>query len=546
MADASPAQTGTYKFPPLHSEQFPPFDERAGRTSSTSPNGLYADGYPGSGTGERWTPRREPVWGNGTVHTGATVHTGGTRHGRQKSLSEAIRTIRGRHGSMSANAQELAEALKAPVSPKLIGLCAFWYMTSIMSNTSSKTILTAFPKPVTLTLIQFAFVCSWCLFLGWMARVYPWLRTAMPALKNGVRPPTKDIILTTLPLTFFQIGGHILSSDATSRIPVSLVHTIKGLSPLFTVLAYRFVFNIRYSWPTYLSLIPLSFGVAMACSADLSGNFIGIMTALASALLFVTQNIVSKKIFNEAALAEQEGLHRTKKPDKLNLLCYSSGLAFLFTAPIWLFSEGFGLLNDFLHDGSLDLTNKPGSVDHARLILEYIFNGTFHFGQSMVAFILLSMISPVTYSVASLIKRVFVIVFAIIWFGNRMTSIQAVGITLTFLGLYLYDRVSDAAKADRKARAAQLKDRDTILPLNFTPPGGGIAAQFVGGNGSVSGSANGSANGHIGEDKKQDANGPGRPRINTAGVWLPPGTKQEQTWTPQDTRSLKNQVITAM
>jgi len=418
-------------------------------------------------------------------------------------------------------------------------------MTSIMSNTSSKTILTAFPKPVTLTLIQFAFVCSWCMFLGWMARAYPWLRTAIPALKNGVRPPTKDAILTTLPLTFFQIGGHILSSDATSRIPVSLVHTIKGLSPLFTVLAYRFIFSIRYSWPTYLSLIPLTFGVAMACSTDLSGNFIGVTTALASAFLFVTQNIVSKKIFNEAALAEQEGGgFRTKKPDKLNLLCYSSGLAFLFTAPIWLFSEGLGLLRDLLHDGTFDLSNKPGSVDHGRLILEYIFNGTFHFGQSMVAFILLSMISPVTYSVASLIKRVFVIVFAIVWFGNSMSSIQAIGIGLTFLGLYLYDRVSDAAKADRKARAAQIRDRDTVLPLvaqtiaespqDVQSPTGGIPAPFDG--------ANGSANGHVNEDKKRDSSTPSRPRINTS--WLPPGTKQEETWTPQDAKL--NQVITAM
>ncbi len=64
--------------------------------------------------GDRWTPRRESTRGNGSIHTGAV------RHGRQKSLSEAIRSIRGRHGSVSANAQEIADALKAPVSPKLI------------------------------------------------------------------------------------------------------------------------------------------------------------------------------------------------------------------------------------------------------------------------------------------------------------------------------------------------------------------------------------------------------------------------------------------
>ena len=56
------------------------------------------------------------AWGNTNGH----VVGPGSRHVPQKSLSDAIRTIRTRKGSVSANAQELAEALKAPVSFKLI------------------------------------------------------------------------------------------------------------------------------------------------------------------------------------------------------------------------------------------------------------------------------------------------------------------------------------------------------------------------------------------------------------------------------------------
>ncbi|KAK5278054.1 hypothetical protein LTR16_009046, partial [Cryomyces antarcticus] len=206
-------------------------------------------------------------------------------------------------------------------------------------------------------------------------------------------------------------------------------------------MAYRVFFRIHYAPATYLSLIPLTLGVVMACSASFRGNIIGLTCAFGSAILFVTQNIVSKKLFNEAARAEADGLSsRNRKPDKLNLLCYSSGLAFLITAPLWLWSEGFTIIADFLHDASLELSEKPGSLDHGRLALEFLFNGTFHFGQNLVAFVLLGMVSPVTYSVASLIKRVFVIVFAIVWFGNKMTTVQGVGIALTFVGLYLYDR----------------------------------------------------------------------------------------------------------
>ena len=65
---------------------------------------------------DRWQSKKghHIAWSNGHVK-------GATRgHGRQPSLSEAIRTIRTRKGSVSANAQEIAEALKAPVSIRLI------------------------------------------------------------------------------------------------------------------------------------------------------------------------------------------------------------------------------------------------------------------------------------------------------------------------------------------------------------------------------------------------------------------------------------------
>lgn len=424
-------------------------------------------------------------------------------HGRQKSLGDAIRTIRTRKGSVSQNAHELADALRAPVSPKLVILCVMWYASSALTSTSSKSILNAFDKPATLTLVQFAFVSSLCVVAAWLASIFPLLRQKVSALKHPIRQPSRDIIMTTLPLAAFQIGGHLLSSTATARIPVSLVHTVKGLSPLFTVLAYRIFYDIRYPQATYWSLIPLTIGVMLACSGKTSygGQMIGVIQALLATLIFVMQNIVSKKIFNEAAKAEVEGPGiPSKKLDKLNLLCYSSGMAFIVTLPIWFWSEGITLLKDFVHDGSLDLSNKKDAMDHGRLTIEFIFNGVFHFAQCMLAFVLLSMVSPVTYSVASLIKRVFVIVLAILWFRSPTTPVQAVGIALTFLGLYLYDRTSESNKADRKARLmTESRTGTPLLPLEETPDrspthaleapaarahSGGYLGSFAGGNGS--------------------------------------------------------------
>jgi len=394
-------------------------------------------------------------------------------------------------------------------------------------------------------------VAFYCLLFSWLASIFPRLRTSIPALKHPIRYPSKDVILTTLPLAGFQIGGHLLSSNATSKIPVSLVHTIKGLSPLFTVLAYRFIFDIRYPRATYLSLIPLTIGVMLACSGKhgFSGHFLGILYALLATIIFVTQNIFSKRLFNEAARAEAEGFNaKSRKLDKLNLLFYCSGLAFLITLPIWFWSEGIGIIGDFLWDGSVDLSQSPNSFDHGRLTLEFVFNGTFHFGQNILAFVLLSMVSPVTYSVASLLKRVFVISVAIVWFRSPTTNLQAVGIGLTFFGLYLYDRSSEKNKADQRARTmteTRGSEPQPLLPLNtknvFVP--GQVAPVFespVPMNGHQATTQypplpNGvppyvNGDGH----KKSDDFGRGRPRGNSNAPWLPPGTKQEETWRAGD------------
>ncbi|CZT11822.1 hypothetical protein WAI453_003121 [Rhynchosporium graminicola] len=513
---------------PSSMEKFPDHVEPMDGTSPYASSPTRANGFiNGSASADRWQPRkdsglRSSAW-NGPASTGG-------RHSRQKSLGDAFRTMRTRKGSVSANVQEVAEALKAPVSPKLVGLCVIWYTSSALNNTSSKSILNVFPKPATLTLIQFGFVAFLCLFFSYLATVFPTLQNRIPALRYRVRYPTREVVMTTLPLAAFQIGGHLLSSSATMRIPVSLVHTIKGLSPLFTVFAYRLIFDIRYPMATYLSLIPLTLGVMLACSSSLKGNFFGILYALIAAIIFVTQNIFSKRLFNAAKEADPTGAQNNKL-DKLNLLCYSSGLAFILTSPIWFYSEGLTLLRDFFHDGSLDLSEGNGKLiplDHGRLALEFIFNGFFHFGQNIIAFVLLSMVSPVTYSVASLIKRVFIVVVAIIWFRSPTNKIQALGIALTFFGLYLYDRTSHSSKADKKAKMMDIKE-ETILPMSNIP-GSGTGSTLTPDT-PVRGYTNGYAINTSSDPRKSDDFGrAGRVRGGSSVAWLPPGTRQEETW----------------
>lgn len=287
------------------------------------------------------------------------------------------------------------------------------------------------------------------------AQAFPSINSFLPkglvSVHVGLRHPTREILLSIAPMGVFQLTGHIFSHMSTSLLPVSLVHTIKALSPLFTVAAYRMIFRVEYSPKTYLTLIPLTAGVIMTCSAEFSANFLGIFYALVATIVFVSQNMFSKKL-----LTPEE----QPKLDKLNVLCYCSSMAFIFTSPVWLFSEGFSLFGDFLFSRGqyFGLVTDTTKLSTNELMLFLFFNGITHFLQNILAFQVLGMVTPVTYSVASLVKRIVVISVAIVWFGQHVTGVQKWGILLTFLGLYLYDRLG----GDRQKK---YQDNNTPKPL---------------------------------------------------------------------------------
>lgn len=173
----------------------------------------------------------------------------------------------------------------------------------------------------------------------------------------------------------------------------------------------------------------------LACSFELSANVVGLFYALGSTVVFVSQNILIKKLhFQESSTDQNEsvgdpsvkgmfkGPQEKEKLDKLNILFYSSGMAFLLMIPIWLYNEGGGIVWRYLFGSSSIGLSTSSSITHW-----FIFNGTVHFGQNIIAFSLLSVASPVAYSIAGLVKRIFVIVMSIIWFGQPTTLVQAFG-----------------------------------------------------------------------------------------------------------------------
>jgi solute carrier family 35 protein E1 len=201
----------------------------------------------------------------------------------------------------------------------------------------------------------------------------------------------------------------------------------------------------------------------LACSFDMSAsNLVGLLCAFGSAIVFVSSNIFFKKIMPTGSSASHHKL------DKLNLLFYSSSMAFLLMVPIWVFTDLPVLL--------AVQTAEPGHImhpahDHASThsVAYYTFlNGIVHFAQNIIAFIILASVSPVTYSIASLFKRVAVICIALVWFNQHVHPLQGAGIALTFLGLWMYNNAKgDIARGETRRRGVEAV-RDGALPSTRT------------------------------------------------------------------------------
>ncbi|KAF9422427.1 suppressor of loss of ypt1, partial [Entomortierella beljakovae] len=101
------------------------------------------------------------------------------------------------------NTGSIVENLRLPAT------CLLWYLSSAVTNNLGKQIMNQFRYPVTLTFVQFWFVSIFC-FIS--SAVFNMAR---------IHRPTAAIIKMTAPLVGFQVVGHVFSSIAISRVPLS-------------------------------------------------------------------------------------------------------------------------------------------------------------------------------------------------------------------------------------------------------------------------------------------------------------------------------------
>merc|ERR1719313_329949 len=105
-------------------------------------------------------------------------------------------------------------------------------------------------------------------------------------------------------------------------------------------------------------------------------------------------------------------------------------IAFILSFPFALYYEGPGFM--------AALKASTAVVGAPWLIRQMTLDGFYYYAYNEVAFITLNKISPITHSIANTIKRVCIILATVLVFGNKLTTLGAIGSATAVAGTLMY------------------------------------------------------------------------------------------------------------
>lgn len=299
---------------------------------------------------------------------------------------------------------------------RIVFVCICWYIVSSSNGVIGKTILSQFPYPVTLTMVQLGSIALWSPPMLKILSVRPYEASGWAYYRKML-----------LPLAFGKFLSSVFAHISIWKVPVSYAHTVKASMPIFTVLISRVLLGEKHSWSIYVSLLPIVFGVATATLTEISFDVTGLTSALIATAGFALMNIFSKQALKDT------GMHH------LRLLHKLGQLAALMFFPFWLLIDGPRL------GGELSM----------ELVLLLLLDGALHWLQNIMAFTLLKLVAPLTYAVANVTKRISVISVSLLLLKNPVTATNLGGMVMAIVGVFCYNR----------AKYRENQRQQSLLPL---------------------------------------------------------------------------------
>merc|ERR1719231_1510644 len=287
---------------------------------------------------------------------------------------------------------------------------ALWYLFNIGYNIYNKKALNALPIPYTMAALQ--------LLVGipYVAALWATGLRKAPVLSN-------DNIKTLIPISLGHLGTHIGAVISLGAGAVSFTHIIKASEPVVSAALSAVMLGAVYSPITYLTLLPIVGGVALASLKELSFTWLGFSAAMLSNLSSALRGILAK-----TSMGGGVGENMTEA----NLYGVLTILAFIFLLPVSLAIEPPAAIM-----ASITAAKATG-LTAGYLWKQSILAGAFYYLYNEVAFLALGRVNPVTHAVGNTIKRVVIIVASVIAFKTPISTLGVIGSSIAIVGTLLY------------------------------------------------------------------------------------------------------------
>lgn len=207
-------------------------------------------------------------------------------------------------------------------------------------------------------------------------------------------------------------------------VTVPFHQVVRAISPVFTIGIYHVFFGAVYSTQTYVSLIPVMFGVGLATYGDYNATVYGFLMTLAGAILAAVKTVITNRM-------QTSGLHLSA----LELLYRMSGPALIQSLIMAWYHGEFDLFG-------LEHPTMPDPMLCATLIV----NGALAFALNYTSFSANKKAGALTMTVAANIKQILTVLFSYLLWDLRVSSLNVCGILLTLAAGAWYSAIELVGK----------------------------------------------------------------------------------------------------
>lgn len=244
-----------------------------------------------------------------------------------------------------------------------------------------------------------------------------------------------------------------LSNVSLVFISVTFATMCKSAAPIFLLL---FAFAFRLESPSFKLLgiiVVISIGILLTVARDTEFEFWGFIFVMLAAVMSgfrwcMTQILLQKEVY---------GL---KNP--LTFMSYVTPVMAVVTALLSLF------LDPWHEFGQNNYFNSSWHL--ARTCLLLLFGGTLAFFMVLTEYILVSVTSAVTVTIAGVVKEAVTILVAVFYFHDEFTWLKGAGLLTIMFGVslfnwYKYQRLQESAPTKHAAKYVileEMEDQDDI------------------------------------------------------------------------------------